>query len=394
MPIKVTCPKCQGVLHAPDDAGGKRGKCPTGGTVLQIPAEGPKVSAAPAEPAFHTPPPPREEETPGTHRSSFGAIPRPADVEARRAPPGGGSRMPPPPAYTPPEPKKLPDPFAKPGKRPVAGIPGDGLVRAWRRTRRGLGWVQFGLFLFLLAYVGRAGLAVAENLGVKLPSQTPGYLKVQELSSEREIRWAVLLVPSALALLACTIGRFGVSNAPRSSFAKGTATAAAAATLLVLLGAIAVAVPTGMQLSEGFVPSNLLPKDDPTGLTQRVGIALVIVFGVLAEVWFITALGRMGAALHDYRLGARATRFVVLVGLALAVAVVLRAAFVVYPHEADRAVADYVQPQWDKLGDHKLAARWGLIGLAGLLLWVMYARLVSAGRRAVRDWLEQNEPGR
>src|SRR3954471_7812157 len=39
MPIKVTCPKCQGVLHAPDDAGGKRGKCPTCGTVLAIPAE-------------------------------------------------------------------------------------------------------------------------------------------------------------------------------------------------------------------------------------------------------------------------------------------------------------------------------------------------------------------
>ena len=40
MPIKVTCPKCQGVLHAPDDAGGKRGKCPTCGTVLAIPADG------------------------------------------------------------------------------------------------------------------------------------------------------------------------------------------------------------------------------------------------------------------------------------------------------------------------------------------------------------------
>ena len=47
MPIKVTCPKCQGVLHAPDDAGGKRGKCPTCGTVLAIPAEG--IAAGPAQ---------------------------------------------------------------------------------------------------------------------------------------------------------------------------------------------------------------------------------------------------------------------------------------------------------------------------------------------------------
>ena len=50
MPIKVTCPKCQGVLHAPDDAGGKRGKCPTCGTVLSIPAIG-GGSPAPMAPA-------------------------------------------------------------------------------------------------------------------------------------------------------------------------------------------------------------------------------------------------------------------------------------------------------------------------------------------------------
>jgi hypothetical protein len=392
MPIKVTCPKCQGVLHAPDDAGGKRGKCPTCGTVLQIPADGPKVAAG-TEPAFRAPEA-APEEAPGTQRSSFGAIPRPADVEARRAPPGGGSRMPPPPTFAPPEPKKLPDPFAKAGKRPVAGVPGDGLVRAWRRTRRGLGWVQFALFLFLLAFLGRAGLAVAEKYGVQLPSKDPGYLKVEGLGNDREIRWAVLLVPSALALLICTLGRFGVSNAPRSSFAKGLATAAALGTLLVLCGAIAFGVPTGMQIAEGFVPQDLLPKDDPTGLAQRVGLGLVAVFGVLAEVWFVTALGRMGAALHDYRLGGRATRFVVLVGLAVAVALFVWGAFAIYPRESGQYMGEYVQPQWDKLGEHKLTVRWGLIGLGGLLLWAMYARLVSAGRRAIRDWLETNEPGR
>src|SRR5262245_30998351 len=137
MPIKVTCPKCQGVLHAPDDAGGKRGKCPTCGTVLSIPADGPKVPAAsvPTEQPFRAPDSAPESQ-PATHRSSFGAIPRPSDAETRREVTGGGSRMPPP-AFSQPEPKKLPDPFVKPARRSVVSSPGDGLVRAWRRTRNG-----------------------------------------------------------------------------------------------------------------------------------------------------------------------------------------------------------------------------------------------------------------
>jgi hypothetical protein len=28
-----------------------------------------------------------------------------------------------------------------------------------------------------------------------------------------------------------------------------------------------------------------------------------------------------------------------------------------------------------------------------LILWLMYSRLVGAGRRAIREWLETNEPG-
>lgn len=400
MPIKVTCPKCQGVLHAPDDAGGKRGKCPTCGTVLAIPADGGSADAPAAE-AFRPPEPVREEPA-GTHRSSFGAIPRPPDIEPRR-PAASGSRLPAPPTFAPAEPRKLADPFAKPGKKAVPGIPGEGLVRAWRRTRRGLGWVRLALFLFLIPAVGLAGIIIAETFGVKLPAEDPGYLKLVGLSTDTEIKAGVVLIPAALGLLACTLGRFGVSNAPRSSFAKGLATAAAVASLIVLLGAIAVAVPAGVQLAQGFVPLGLLPADDPNGIAQRAGVALAVVFGLLAEVWFVAALGRMGAALHDVRLGGRATRFVVLVGLALAAAALVLVAFQVYPRDVNQLVADHVQPQWDKLADQDLSdgkqdfnykpvVLWGLVALAGLIYWLMYSRLVGAARSAIREWLEQNEP--
>lgn len=389
MPIKVTCPKCQGVLHAPDDAGGKRGKCPTCGTVLAIPAEGAHVADVPVSEPYRAAESPREEPA-GTHRSSFGAIPRPADVEPRR--PAAAGRLAAPPAFAPAEPRKLADPFARAGKRPVAGIPGGGLVRAWRRTRRGLGWVQLALFLFLIAVLGYAGISIAENFGVNLPSQDPGYLQHDGLSSDTEIKAGVVLIPIALALLACTIGRFGVSNAPRSSFAKGLATAAAVAALIVLLGVIAVAVPAGVQTAQGFVPQGFLPADDANGMAQRAGLTLAIIFGVLAEIWFVGALGRMGAALHDVRLGSRATRFAVLVGLAVAALVIGRIAYEIYPRDIDQFISEQVQPQWDKLGTNKPAAVWGLIALGGLILWLMYTRLVGAARRAIREWLQQNEP--
>jgi hypothetical protein len=312
-------------------------------------------------------------------------------VEPRR-PAAGGSRLPAPPAFAPAEPRKPADPFAKPGKRAVAGIPGEGLVRAWRRARRGLGWVQLSLFLFLIGAVGYAGITIADSFGVKLPSQDPGYLQHDGLSADTEIKAGVVLIPYALGLLIWTMGLFGFSNAPRSSFAKGLATMAAVAGLITLLGVIALAVPAGFQLAQGFVPVGLLPADDANGMAQRGGITLAIVFGLLAEVWFVAALGRMGAALHDVRLGGRATRFVVLVGLALAAVAVYQVAAAVYSRDVNQFIGDQVQPQWDKLGNYKPAAYWGVIALVGLVFWLMYARLVGAGRRAIREWLEQNEP--
>jgi predicted RNA-binding Zn-ribbon protein involved in translation (DUF1610 family) len=38
VPIQVTCPSCRGTFAAPDTAAGKRAKCPTCGSVIQIPA--------------------------------------------------------------------------------------------------------------------------------------------------------------------------------------------------------------------------------------------------------------------------------------------------------------------------------------------------------------------
>jgi len=160
MPIKVTCTNCGGVLHAPDDAAGKRGRCPTCGTVLTIAEDAPRVPAQSAvpPPAASGPleaasravpyplapptPAPRPGPGPGLTEASVGipVPPRPApEPEPHRptafprppapAPAHGTHASQMPAAYAsqmPPAPAKFSDPFVRPGVGPVPPRPGLG----------------------------------------------------------------------------------------------------------------------------------------------------------------------------------------------------------------------------------------------------------------------------
>ncbi|OWK43936.1 hypothetical protein [Fimbriiglobus ruber] len=447
MPIKVTCPKCQGVLHAPDDAGGKRGKCPTCGTVLAIPADAPQEQAhAPgsglsfghhggipqdrpsADALFRSqhsgghsgdgvpevsqssvlPPPP------DLRKSSFGVKPAP---DARRGSSVVGSQ----PSFGPQEPRKHSDPFAKPGRPPEGDVAQD--ARAWRRARRGLWWVRFALFLFLLPVLGLVGIAVAGHFGTKIPSHNPGYANIVDLPADVEIRTAVVTVPVLLGSLAMILGRFGVANAPRSSFGSGLALASAVATLLAVLGLIAFLFPVGGQVATGFVPRVLFAPDDfnehvlkkasvsdavrefptvfnralilddeTTGKIQRAGLIVVLTCWPLAELWFVVALGRMGASLRDRPLAGRGSRFLVFAGLVGAIFAATLLVAAMYPVPIRSAANEYFWPTLNKLGEHKTLIGPGLFAFAGLVVWFWYARLVGGGRRAIWTWLEYNDP--
>ncbi|MFO0851224.1 MAG: hypothetical protein U0871_22110 [Gemmataceae bacterium] len=430
MPIKVTCPKCQGVLHAPDDAGGKRGKCPTCGTVLAIPAGGgglgggllppppAPVAPVPDRPAVETPfkppaatrPLPEDDLLPPSdaRRSSFGSMGRP-EAEPRKASAG---KLPPPSFAAEPPRKQPADPFARPGK-PAAEAVTEDVVRGWRRARRGLWWVGLGQFVFLLAVLGPAGIAIAENYGTALPNADPGFLKIAGLSQAMEIRAGAVLIPAALGLLLVTLGRFGVAGAPRASYSRGLARAAAFATLFTLAGVIAALAPTVAQVFTGILPpaaslgvkpeewtvdvwtkltTSVLPPDDWNGISQRAGLLVAGVFVLLAEVWFASALGRMGAALGNDRLASRSTRFLVYTGLTFFVVVAGVVYYLAYTAQADKFLGEQFTPNWNKLAPHRATARCGLVILAGLVVWFWNARLVGGARRAIRSWLEQNEP--
>ncbi len=437
MPIKVTCSQCGGVLHAPDDSSGKRGRCPTCGTVLTILGEfvGPQTAAA--SPQFGAPPAPQsqrqtatppvtnpwgslpggpEEQGAGVQLSGLPAAPpaRPTYEFAKEQPPSRPGVFPAPtePVPTargsrvPPDPRKLSvqDPFAKPGK------PNDEQSEAnakWAKVYRGLGWVRTGILFCLLGTLGYAAVPALQAFNVSLPNQSPGYLKIADFSQSQEIRLFATLGPLLLGLLCVALGRIGVAGAPAASYARGPATFASLATLACLGGFIAVAVITGLAMKDGFIPQFtpelkkleseptlvgkatiwsegvFLSGKEMTGQIQGFGSAALIVFGLLAEVWFVAALGRMAAALRHGPAAGRVNRFVLLVGVLFAVKVALcLAARVYYPawFEAN------AWSKWDGLDDKaKALAPLAAVALGGLVFAILYWRMVGGVKTAIRE---------
>ena len=417
MPIKVTCPKCQGVLHAPDDAGGKRGKCPTCGTVLAIPSDAPRATngngggdpPAGATDSLSARPTagfgarlPDAPEVPGSFptrgSSSFGAMPpatKPASPVEERKPTGPGRPLP-----STPQPVNQAGPFAKSGRgpAPVGQDPeaAERLAKAWRRSRRGLFWVQFGGFLFLLSWLGLFGLTIASLYGVEPPSKTPGYLGYNELPSGMEITYGVVIGPVVLGALMVAVGMLGYSGMPKRSLAKGTALLAAISTLIGFVGFLMFAIPTvgAILFGQKFTrfPDDLLHADDVNGVLQRCGLYLLLVFGILAKMYFLGSAGRVAAHLGNDSLARRTTKRAFFAGCLIVAISMWYAGQALYPKSIQEVLDQYLLPQWDKVGEHKQVVLLGLYAFLGFAAWLLYTRHFGAVRRAISEWLEQNDP--
>jgi hypothetical protein len=425
MPIKVTCNQCGGILHAPDDSAGKRGRCPTCGTVLTIAGE----SVGPAPSQFGAPPLPRPA-TPQPQAAPvsnpWGSLPSVPDDKPLGGPAGPPkstydiARDPPAPARqpepapsprgsrVPPDPRRnaVSDPFAKPGKPPAD----DRAVtnRGWLKVRRGLGWIRTAVFFALLGVLAYAAVPILQTFDVKLPDQTPGFLKIDGYSQVEEIRLLGAVGPLALAMLCGLIGRFGVSAAPTASGAKGTAVFSSLATLVAVGGFGAFAAMTGLAMKdsglipqltpgtgraaagatvydqiEGYVKGVFMTPEETPGKIQGLGFVAFLAFGLLAEVWFVATLGRMGAALQSPRAAGRTNRFVILVGLLFAVKVfLLLAARVFFKDE----LHEHVWSKWAAVEEKwKVVGVYGGIAFAGLVLAFCYWRMIGGVRHAIRE---------
>ena len=479
MPIKVTCSNCGGVLHAPDDAGGKRGRCPTCGNILPIPAAGGGGSPAPAVE------PPR----PARANPSFGDIAlgdkaaspgfpaRTADAPARPVAEPRRQSASLPPADDNPAARKPTSPFTKPGTAGTVDA-GEGTVRAWRKARGGLWWVRSAAWLLFIPIVGLNGLRLYEHFQ-KGPLEFKGVLHQEWLPPAAELDLALFGIPVALALLLLVFGRLSYSGVPKRSGGRGLAVFSALATLTALGGLVALLFPPLSALFTGVTPPAIDPRDgtwqlfmlgDTLALIQRFGLTVGIAAFLVAEFWFVGSLGRAASALQNPRFGGRVTRFMLLMGLVAGVLLatgMVRPAFteaelaktgmtsgpaksddltkddklkkeepekkdglekedamkLVKPEPAafndshalppidfrpsvkevagevqmvvqkeylaaSRKVAASIAPDFD----HWPAVRAGSFLLIGLVVWMMYLRMVGAGRRAMREWLDHHQP--
>ncbi len=400
MPIKVTCTKCQGVLLAPDDAGGKRGKCPTCGAFLAIPVQaGTDESRALGSNAglggggarssesenFRAPAPAPVRASAVSsgaeeaRRSAFSAERDPGAEESRRPP-----RVPPaPPA----------DPFARASAR--AEVPTAGEVRAFRKARGGFGTVGFGYTLLLISVAARLVVPMLPELGVQVPVKDPGFLGQQGLNSGAEIFAGAVGIPAALGVLCILFGRLGATRLPALSGARGTEKLSLLFTLLTVAGLVAYAAPTGAALFTGAydLGQGLLPNDEPSGIAQRVGLALAAVCAPVAEMMALIGAARLGSGLRDSRLTARSTRYLFYV--AFIFTVVSLASYAVHWYGWD-AVVGWINKTGVVKTDAPLPApvrQYGEsagYGVAALSLWLILTRLQSGARRAIRVWLDHN----
>lgn len=418
MPIKVSCSNCGGMLHAPDDAGGKRGRCPTCGNILPIPPlDAARASAASLPeptagkggraPSFGDfavgpqvgPPPSGADAARGS--IPFADAPKPV----RESVPSIGEKAP----------RQATDPFARKGPGAVPGGASDGLVKAWRRAKSGLGWVSFACFLFLIPALALPGMVIAEFF-TKQPLLPDGeFPGLNGVPYTIAVPVLVAAVPILLGLMCLAVGRLGLSNAPRRSFAGGLALLSALAALGIEAGLVMVAFPSIALLltnktgdDYGLVLQFLAPEY-MSGQIQRFGALTAVAGLILGEIWFASALGRVGTALGDGRTAGRATRYLMLFGLVIGgyivTAAVQPAAFGFgeaakkHAAEANAVLIEeqwvpHVAPQFDRLGEFKPLLKPGLFLLGGLFLGFVYLRMVGAARGAIREWLENNAGGR
>ncbi len=463
MPIKVTCSNCGGVLHAPDDAGGKRGRCPTCGNILPIPAaaagsatelpDAPAASPGQRPPSFADfalgpqvgPPPGASAESPrggNPGRSSIpfnSGNPDPAPPQRAKAPAERADAQ------------RASDPFARKGsptpvpKAATTGAPTEGTVKAWKKSRGGLMWVQAANFLLVVPVVLLPAYYIALSFKPDLlPDPGPGLFGVKDLTLTTAVPLFAVGGTVLLALLLNLFGRLGFAAAPKRSAVGGPAMLSALGTLIALCAGLATIYPNVFALCTGepALPDAggpLFAADSVVGLIQRVGLFAGVAAVAVGEFWFASAVGRVGSALADGKPAARATRYQMLLGLVL-IGLVGTGAVIPGPqfglwapgyatrnvteefpryvvkketpertvyeqrkqltdnpaYEVGRETNEMVAGQWEKnvgplfdpAGAYQSLIPPAVCLLVGLLVWLMHLRMVGAARGAMAGWLD------
>lgn len=390
MPITLNCPKCHKPFRVRDESIGGRVRCPSCGSVLQVPS-----ALSPAS-NFGDDPKREAGSHAGTHRPVAEDVPAGAsragtadDAVDLNAPAGAAhagppsirmpSAPPPPPprapVQLPPGPQPADRPRTVPVRLPAADEPG------WMRVHGGLGMIRWAMFLCALVFFGafaHGAWFVTDPDGAMKPG--PGFLGIQGWPRWKEIAVAYTAGPLALAALLLLFGRLRCGRAPAEANARSLALGAGLFTLVALAAVVLFGGMTYFELGEKL---HLPP------VVRPVAMIAIVPAGFLADVLTLLFIGQIGWPLRRPGLQKAVASLFLYVALVPAGILIGHLFYPVW----ETAVDSWRQTGTPLgAGDETEQARrvliWAVIVLAaGLLFCLRYASVAGAGRRAIRRYL-------
>lgn len=281
MPLTISCPSCPTKLKVPDDAGGRRIKCPKCGGVMTVPAGGADADSgtqppSPARPVSPVPTP--------------APVPRPVRVAEPPAPPAA---------------RRAPDDDDRPARRVRSDdddrparrrrdddrddadeAPGGRLHPGWKRVALGYRMLGFAMLALLVGWVVTAGAIVATGMSVGNGRNADEVVRLVAFG----VGGFFVLVVGVLTLL----GHLFLMGMPRDEDGGKGKTLAVVMLVLALVPGLQVVIPILLAVFSGGVGDAL---DKPKLRRRGYGLFIWYAIGLILQPLLMAAAFFGGAAI-------------------------------------------------------------------------------------------------
>jgi predicted Zn finger-like uncharacterized protein len=417
MPITLNCPKCHKPFRVRDESVGGRVRCPNCTVVLQVPA-----SLSPASHAgFEMPAGVGSSEHTGSHRPMAddvhagsspnkdimlgGAGSRNMDIQPAKAlpaPPSIRTRTnnAPPPAASPPSSVSPPSQLTTPSSihRPVSKVTSPptafqtqrkakagpvNQLEAWLQVESGLSLIQWGLYLFVVPFLGIFAHVVWLHLDSTAAQDKPGMLGLADLPFWKEVIILYTMLPLGPAIMLMLLGRIRCVSAPEEAHVSAFAKASCGVMILGVLGLLLAVATYAFRIQDMLaLPDSVKPQ------LGYVGLYLCISCAILSETLFLIYIVQISWPLGRQQLVKS------VVGL-LAFAILVPTAFLIahlfFPiyEKFQKSIKTASNPLASNNDNETLLVIiYGALGLLAFgIFFLRYASMVNSTRNAIRRYI-------